>query len=96
MKHARLTLTALLLAAKLAAQDFNNIPDQAANTDGISLGSLGGSRYDADSTANPYGMYGSQYNTESINNPYGMYGSPYSIVSPNDPYTTMAPAIIGR
>ena len=58
------------------------------------LGQLGGSRYDPDSTSNPYGQYGSKYSSDSINNPYGEYGSRYSNESANNPYATQAPIIV--
>jgi hypothetical protein len=58
------------------------------------LGTLGGNRYDADSTSNPYGQYGSRYSADSVNNPYGQYGSRYSNDSPNNPYATNAPAVV--
>ena len=60
------------------------------------LGQLGGSKYDSDSTSNPYGRYGSKYSSDSINNPYGEYGSRYSSKSPNNPYATNPPIIIDR
>jgi len=64
--------------------------------DGKYLGQLGGSKYDANSTSNPYGRYGSKYSPDSINNPYGRYGSKYSNESPNNPYATQQPRIINR
>jgi hypothetical protein len=57
------------------------------------LGNLGTNRYDANSTANPYGQYGSRYSPNSINNPYGQYGSPYSNRSATNPYATQAPKL---
>jgi hypothetical protein len=40
-------------------------------------GKLGGNKYDADSTSNPFGQYGNKFSPDSINNPYGA-GNPYS------------------
>lgn len=65
----------------------------SASPEGKFLGRLGGSRYDPESTNNPYGKYGSRYSPDSINNPYGEFGSIYSDKSPNNPYATDPPAI---
>jgi hypothetical protein len=56
------------------------------------LGQLGGSKYNYDSTNNPYGL-GSRYNANSINNPYGRYGSKYSAYSATNPYAVNAPKL---
>ena len=49
------------------------------------LGNLGTNRYEANSTANPYGQHGSRNAPNSINNRSGTYGSPYSSQSPRNP-----------
>ena len=77
----------LLLSTSVSAVEL-----RGAN--GEYLGQLGGSKYSADSTNNPYGRYGSQYSNESINNPYGTYGSKYSNQSPNNPYAVQLPTPI--
>jgi len=83
------TLLLFLLSTTAIAQ-----PSLYDSQTGKYLGQLGGSRYDANSTSNPYGQYGSKYSADSINNPYGQYGSKYSNKSPNNPYATQAPVII--
>jgi hypothetical protein len=52
----------------------------AAADDSKFLGKLGGNKYDAKSTANPYGRYGSKY----------------SPTSPNNPYATNPPVLLGK
>lgn len=58
------------------------------------LGKLGGSKFDAKSTANPYGPYGSPLSAKSINSPFGRYGSPYSSQGVRNPFTTGGPKIV--
>ena len=85
LRTARVALAALvavLLAGPAAADDYKF------------LGKLGGNKYDAKSTANPYGPHGSPYSPNSINNPYGRYGSPYSSQGVRNPYTTGGPKIV--
>lgn len=83
----------LLLALTVTCSTMAFADPYIASPDGKYLGKLGGSKYDADSTSNPYGRYGSEYSADSINNPYGEYGSKYSNKSPNNPYATEAPKI---
>ena len=78
----------LLLSTSVSAVEL-----RGAN--GEYLGQLGGSKYSADSTNNPYGQYGSKFSNESINNPYSEYGSEYSNQSPNNPYASEAPPVVG-
>lgn len=88
MKLAILAAAIVAIALPAAAQ---SLYDQQT---GKYLGNLGGSRYDSNSTSNPYGRYGSRYSPDSINNPYGQYGSRYSPNSPNNPYATNPPIIV--
>jgi phospholipase/lecithinase/hemolysin len=81
-------LVAVLLAGSLGW------PGAAGADDYKFLGKLGGNKYDAKSTANPYGPHGSPYSPNSINNPYGRYGSPYSPQGVRNPYTTGGPKIV--
>ena len=94
MKYLRTMLVGAMLAATMIT--VAKADDILVSPDGKYLGKLGGSRYDADSTSNPYGKYGSRYSSDSINNPYGEYGSKYSNKSPNNPYATQQPRIINR
>jgi hypothetical protein len=80
--------------AALAAVALSGWAGPAAADDYKFLGKLGGNKYDAKSTANPYGTYGSPYSPNSINNPYGRYGSPYSSQGVRNPYTTGGPKIV--
>lgn len=90
MKKVIVLIVGLALSSQLFAEN------ELYSRDGKYLGKLGGSKYDPDSTNNPYGRYGSKYSPESINNPYGRYGSKYSNESPNNPYATEQPRIINR
>ena len=84
-------IAAIVLSMGAIAQDRILV-----SPNGKYLGKLGGSKYDPDSTSNPYGQYGSKYSPDSINNPYGQYGSKYSNESPNNPYATQQPRVYTR
>jgi len=88
----KILITVLAVTFSMGASSETYLESQ----DGKYLGQLGGSKYDQNSTSNPYGRYGSKYSPDSINNPYGRYGSKYSNESPNNPYATQQPRIINR